>query len=289
MNTSPRFADPGVELGDFATYFVVHCPKCAGKAHINPAGNTFPKYGNIHGVEWRLTCTACFHVEKPGHWHGAATAFVSVKCRECHAALQRSAPWDGPWKKLAMHCDACGDDCEYAAQISRRPYHEGRKTDPVFGLPLWLQKTFREEHLGVLQQYIGTKLRERGIDPRNTIQKNSAMLSRLPEFMKKSRQPKGAFEVGRAAGTFVRDTLLLLHTELLGIQTYGAVGGYGKLVPKPGLQNTRLEHPALHLQRVHHLLCRLRGKTVYLKHYFASPLRNCLGATPFFFKNTRLK
>lgn len=203
MNTPPRFADPGVELGDFATHFVVHCPKCARKAHINPAGNTFPKYGNIHGVEWRLTCTACFHVEMPGHWHGAATAFVSVKCRECRAALQRSAPWDGHWKKLAMHCDACGDDCEYEAQISRLPNHEGRKTDPVFGLPLWLQKAFRDdmfwaynyEHLEVLRQYIGAKLRERGIEPRNTIRKNSAMLSRLPEFMKKAANRIGLMKL----------------------------------------------------------------------------------------------
>jgi hypothetical protein len=158
--------------------------------------------------EYRLTCTACFHVEQPGHWYGAATAYVSVKCRECHEPLRRSAPWDGKWKKLAMHCEACGDTCEYEAQISFHAQHEGRMTDPVFGLSLWLQKEFRGdlfwaynyEHLEILRRYIGAKLRERGIEPRNTIRKNSAMLSRLPVFIKK-------------AGN--REALLKLTDELL--------------------------------------------------------------------------
>lgn len=189
-----RFSDPGVELGDFATHFAVHCPKCSGKAHIRPFGDTFPRYGLLQGVEWRLTCTACFHTEENGRWYGAATAFAAVKCRECHAPLERSAPWEGPWEKLALHCEACGDHCTYDAHITRHPYHEGQKTDPVFGLHLWLQKSFREEvfwaynyeHLDVLRRYIGARLRERGIEPRNTIRKNSAMLSRLPTFMTKA-------------------------------------------------------------------------------------------------------
>lgn len=203
MNDLQRFADTGTELGDFATHFVVHCPKCTGKAHVNPVGGNFPKHGNFQGVEWRLVCTACFHVEKPGRWYGAATAFVSVKCRECNASLQRSAPWDGQWQKLAMHCNECGDDCEYEAHISKHFFHEGRKTDLVFGLPLWLQKEFRDdlfwaynyEHLGLLRQYIAAKLRERGIDPRNSIRKNSAMLSRLPEFMKKAANRDGLLKL----------------------------------------------------------------------------------------------
>ena len=88
-----RFADPGVTLADMATHFVVHCPKCEGKALINPLGDSF-----------RLTCTSCFHVEVPGHWYGAMTAYVSVKCRECNHPLMRSATVDGKWKKLKMKC-----------------------------------------------------------------------------------------------------------------------------------------------------------------------------------------
>lgn len=196
MKENERFADTGAALYDLATHFVVHCPKCRGKALVNPTGVKTGQSGkNAH----RLTCTACFHVEQEGHWYGASTAYVSVKCRVCHAPLQRSAEWDGKWKKLAMHCDACGDDCEYEAHISRHHYHEGLMTDPVFGLPLWLQERFRDElfwayhyeHLELLRQYVGAKLRERGIEPRNTIRKNSAMLSRLPEYIKRAanREP----------------------------------------------------------------------------------------------------
>ena len=184
MNETPlRFADPGAALRDLATHYVVHCPKCAGKAWVKPK-----EEGS------KLVCTACFHVEQPGHWHGAATAFVSVKCRECHASLRRSAPWDGHWKKLAMHCETCGDDCEYEAQITRHSMHQGQMTDAIFGLPLWLQLEFRGDlfwafnydHLEILRDYIAAKLRERGINPRNTIRKNSAMLSRLPTFITKA-------------------------------------------------------------------------------------------------------
>ena len=176
----PRFADPGLALNDLATHFVVHCPKCAGRAHIDR--------------DQRLSCTACFHVEQAGHWYGSSTAYVSVKCRECHAPIQHSAPWDGVWKKLGTRCLACGDTCEYEASITKHALHQGQMTDPVFGLPLWLQKEFRgdlfwayhHEHLDLLRQYIGAQLRERGITPRNTIRKNSAMLSRLPTFMTKA-------------------------------------------------------------------------------------------------------
>lgn len=183
MNDPTRFADPGYAWYDLATHFVVHCPKCDGKAWVKTK-----EEGQ------KLVCTACFHVEMPGHWYGAMTAYVSVKCRECHASLSRSAPWDGHWKKLAMHCDQCGDDCEYEASISRHYLHKGLMCDAVFGLPLWLQKTFRGdrfwafhyEHLTLLEQYIAASHRERGISPRNSISKNSAVFSRLPAFMTKA-------------------------------------------------------------------------------------------------------
>ncbi len=176
-----RYSDPGSALSSFASHFLVHCPKCDGKAFVNPEG--------------RLTCTACFHLEQPGHWYGAATAYVSVKCRECHAQLRRSAPWTGPWKKLAMHCEHCGDTCEYEASITKHYLNKGQMTDQVFGLPLWLQKEFRGElfwaynyeHLTELRDYISAKLRERGINPySNTIRKNSTMISRLPAYIKKA-------------------------------------------------------------------------------------------------------
>ncbi len=181
MSDQKRFVDPGTHLSDLATHFVVCCPKCKGRALINPYENT-----------WRLACTKCFHVEEPGHWYGHLTAYVSVKCRECHHPLTRNTAVDGQWKKLKLKCPHCGDETEYTAHLSRHSMHHGLMTDPVFGLPLWLQKSFGQdlfwayhyEHLSLLEQYVKAKLRERSIIARGS--KNSLMFSRLPAFIRKA-------------------------------------------------------------------------------------------------------
>ena len=181
MSDHDRFADPGTTLHDMATHFVVHCPKCDGKALINPYEDS-----------WRLTCTSCFHVDRPGHWYGIMTAFVSVKCRECRNQLTRSAEVDGQWHKLKLKCDQCGDECEYDAHLSKHSKHHGLMTDPIFGLTLWLQEPFGDdlfwayhyEHLILLQQYVRAKLRERGVANKGS--KNSLMFSRLPSFITKA-------------------------------------------------------------------------------------------------------
>jgi hypothetical protein len=183
-----RFADPGLALYDLATYFWVHCPKCDGRAIVNNAESNH-----------RLTCTHCHHVEMPGHWHGSATIYVSVKCRECHAPIRKSAAWEQPWTKLKVKCEKCGDECSYDGSVSKSYVHQGLLTDSFYGLPLWLQTNLKEDlfwafnpdHLELMRQYIAAKHRERGISPRNTIRKNSALLSRLPAFITKAsnREP----------------------------------------------------------------------------------------------------
>lgn len=190
MSDPNRFVDTGVSLSDMATHFVVHCPKCQGKALINP-----------YEGSWRLTCTKCHHVESPGHWHGSMNAYVSVKCRECRHQLTRSAVVTGQWNKLKLKCDQCGDECEYEAHLTRHQKHEGLMCDQVFGLTLWLQKPFGEdvfwtynyEHLTLLEQYVKAKLRERGIDNKGS--KNSLMFSRLPIFITKAGNRKEILKI----------------------------------------------------------------------------------------------
>ncbi|MEP6795538.1 MAG: hypothetical protein ABJB16_14510 [Saprospiraceae bacterium] len=178
MNPDDRFADPGVSLYELATHFIVHCPKCDGKAQVLP-----------HNDIWRLTCSKCFHVELPGQWYGSITAYVSVKCRECHQPMSRRTEVDGQWPKLKMKCSHCGDKCEYEATLSHHYMNHGLMCDSKFGLPLWLQKEFGQElfwafnynHLKLLEQYVRAKLRERGIENKGS--KNSLMFSRLPTFI----------------------------------------------------------------------------------------------------------
>lgn len=189
-----RFADAGHSLADFSTHFLVHCPRCQGRALVRAGDH-------------RLVCTVCHHSETPGRWYGAWRLTVSRRCTVCGQPGRRSLETSRLQAKLSLRCDDCGDEREYRASASQLHWHEGRVTDAVFGLPLWLQAEFRgepfwafnTEHLAYLRAYVGARLRERGILPRNTIRKNSSLASRLPAFLKK-------------AGN--RDALLRLFDEL---------------------------------------------------------------------------
>lgn len=182
MSPEPRFADAGHTLGDFGTHFLVQCPHCAARAIVRQG-------------DQRLLCTGCHHTEMPGRWYGAWRLTVSRRCTVCGAHALKSVETGHLRPKLSLRCDECGDEREYRAQASRLPRHDGLVTDPVYGLPLWLQAEFQgqlcwalnNEHLDYLRRYVGAKLRERGILPRNSIRKNSSLLSRLPDFIKKAR------------------------------------------------------------------------------------------------------
>lgn len=190
MNDHHRFTDTGDSLRDMATHFIVHCPKCDGRANILP-----------HDGSWRLACEKCFHVEKQGHWYGSMTAYVSVKCRECRHLITRRAEADPRFTTLMVTCEHCGDKCAYEATISKHPIHNGLMCDPVFGLPLWLQKSFGDdlfwayhtEHLQLIEQYVRAKLRERNIHHKGT--RNSLMFSRLPEFIKSAKNREGILKL----------------------------------------------------------------------------------------------
>lgn len=192
MRLNERFADKGDALSDLATHFIVHCPKCEVKAMVDPYRDT-----------WRLKCTNCFHVEEPGQWYGSATAYASVKCRECNEPIRRSTDFNGRWNKIKLKCDNCGDECEYDAHVTYHHMHNGLMCDSIFGLPLWLQKEFHDdlfwafnyEHLQLLEKFIKAKHRERGIEPRNTIRKNSSMVSRLPEFIQRANNREELLKV----------------------------------------------------------------------------------------------
>ncbi|MBL7804687.1 MAG: hypothetical protein JNL02_13185 [Saprospiraceae bacterium] len=182
MPAIERFADAGHTLDDFSDHFFVECPSCSGRALVRQGDH-------------RLLCTRCHHTEMPGRWYGAWRLYVSRRCSVCGTHGSRSVETDQQRDKLLLRCSECGDEREYRAQGTHLQRNKGLVTDSVYGLPLWLQGEFQgelcwafnPEHLDYLRRYVGAKLRERGILPRNTIRKNSSMLSRLPGFIKKAR------------------------------------------------------------------------------------------------------
>lgn len=181
MSDSRRFADSGATLDDFATHFVVYCPKCEGKALVR-------------AEDHRLNCLNCFIAEAPGKWYGTVRLVVRRKCPECGQKGIKLFETDRIMPQLFVKCDNCGDGRNFDAEVTKLSFSQGWKTDPVFGCRLWLQTNFREhllwaynyEHLAYLRNFVQAKLRERGIEPRNTIRKNSSMASRLPVFLTKA-------------------------------------------------------------------------------------------------------
>ena len=192
MSHQERYADTGTTMHELATHYIVHCPKCEGRANVMPYKKT-----------WRLNCTKCFHVEEKGHWYGAMTAYASVKCRECNERITRHADVDGRFTTLMLTCQNCGDEHLYDAHVSTYPIHHGLMCDNIFGLPLWLQQrmgddlfwAYNFEQLDMVEQIVAAKLRERGLSPKATIKKNSSMMSRLPEFIKKAKNRKDVLKV----------------------------------------------------------------------------------------------
>ncbi|MBK6611966.1 MAG: hypothetical protein IPI59_15110 [Sphingobacteriales bacterium] len=175
-----RFADLGLELLDFQHSFVVHCQKCNGRAVIDSGK--------------KLCCTNCFYTQSQPKWLGRYKLFVCRKCANCNHILHHTIESEQKWPLIPVTCPNCKHHQLYEATASQIAYAKGLKLDPYYGLPLWYQAGFKNElfwayneaHLNYIAQYITAKVRERGIEPRNSIRKNSSLISRLPEFIKKS-------------------------------------------------------------------------------------------------------
>lgn len=138
-----RSHDDGRSLAAFMDRIHVVCPSCARRALVTMTAKAIAP--GLSVLPGRLTCTHC----------------------GC-SRTQRLPP-----RTIAS----------YAI------YKDGR--DPLFGLPLWLVArtrhgllfAYNEEHLAVLEAFVGATLRERHAMPA-TFVRNKTMQSRLPRWMK---------------------------------------------------------------------------------------------------------
>ncbi|MFJ4879463.1 hypothetical protein ACIP93_30270 [Streptomyces sp. NPDC088745] len=89
-------------------------------------------------------------------------------------------------------CAGCGTTAGWEAPTEGRALvgvTMGGTEDPYFGRPLWLQTrcagrvlwAYNEEHVGVLADYVGARLRERGGSS-----STGAMIPRLPAWLKRA-------------------------------------------------------------------------------------------------------
>ncbi|MFJ2738621.1 hypothetical protein ACIO3O_03030 [Streptomyces sp. NPDC087440] len=89
-------------------------------------------------------------------------------------------------------CARCGATADWEAPVEGRALvgvTMGGTEDPYFGRPLWLQTrcagrvlwAYNEEHVAVLADYVGARLRERGRSS-----STGAMIPRLPAWLKRA-------------------------------------------------------------------------------------------------------
>ena len=108
-------------------------------------------------------------------------------CNRCAVAFRPEVAANRYTRDARLTCTHCG--LMRARRV--RQYIYGAPVDPYFHLPLWLQApccgntlwAYNLEHLGVLEGYVGARLRERPVGP----VPSTTMLEKLPQWMKMAK------------------------------------------------------------------------------------------------------
>lgn len=183
-----RYLGEPLRREDFLENFLVHCPKCDGKASVE-----VPHYLDFkHAV---LKCFDCHFSEKAiDRMRFRSTG--RARCSHCNGKLSGEVV---ERKKIPAYVRLTCVECD-TAQIVRENwesyllrYENSGLVDPAFGLPLWLQQPVKGhvlwannmEHLVEIQNYVAAALRER-----TTNRFKMTMVEKLPNFIKiaKNRQ-----------------------------------------------------------------------------------------------------
>jgi transcription elongation factor Elf1 len=101
---------------------------------------------------------------------------------------------------VKLVCTHCGHNRQLPKIARRHPHLVfGAPVDPFFHQPLWLQATFKNQHilwaynrdhLAFIQQHIGAKLRERNGQPL----RSRSIGARLPRWMTAANQREGVLK-----------------------------------------------------------------------------------------------
>ena len=180
-----RYHAPATVGQSYMAEFDVECPKCQRQAIITAGSPYF--FDNA-----QLKCSHCGHLENSAD---LVRYKVSVRrnCDTCGKLISKVIPHaKEPVDAFAIPCPTCGEVQIYKPR--NEPYTQPYDSPngglaPIFGLPLWLQRSVRgnlfwaynRQHLHAIKEYVGAKLRERQTTTHTT------MVEKLPQFIKEAK------------------------------------------------------------------------------------------------------
>lgn len=184
-----RYSDEPLRMYDLMREFLVHCPKCDGRAEIEIPQPFDYKKG-------KLNCTSCHFSERAIDLIRFKPSGKS-KCLQCLEFLDLSN-FDG-YKTIPTFQNVRCNACQTIIKVKENwefyilKYQEFGIIDPVFGLLLWYKNlvkgnifwAYNLRHLTEIKNYVQAILRER-----TTERFKMTMVERLPDFIKlaKNRQ-----------------------------------------------------------------------------------------------------
>lgn len=172
-------------LGEFEENILVQCPHCCGQANVLKTGRLVTLNNTFSDGKFR--CGHCFKSIDESAWYGPVNlSTINKKCGNCGIPLDVTVKQDKYQPSMKVKCNSCNNEREYEVKWFGTFANNNQATDPIFGLPLWLQLSvgdnvlwaYNYEHLSHLKEYVSSSLREeKGINGRS-------MSQRLPNFIK---------------------------------------------------------------------------------------------------------
>lgn len=177
-----RYTGKPKRIYDYMDRFVVHCPKCNGKAEV--IAPHFLDYKKA-----KLSCSSCHFSDK---MIDRVRYVVSGKAKCTYCIEWLNLEMEGK-KKMPKYTNIKCSSCQKINKVSENwtevieKYNEEGFIDPAFGLTLWFTDevkseviwAYNEDHLLEIKSYVASTLRERSTD-----KFKMTMVEKLPNFIK---------------------------------------------------------------------------------------------------------
>jgi len=182
MTNVNRYQGDPIRMYDLMDHFIVHCPKCNGKAEIEV--NEFLRFKSA-----KLRCGTCYFSENVLNRTRYRSSGIGW-CLHCSTKLSLKIE---ERKTQPAYISANCPECNKKSKIKENwetfvmKYKDQGIIDPAFGLDLWYQDevkgeiiwAYNDTHLHEIRNYVKAELRER-----TTNRFKMTMVEKLPNFIK---------------------------------------------------------------------------------------------------------